>query len=54
LKEVNSQSLCSALRHLDKAFVNFFKGRAEFPRFKSKKGKNSFTVPQHVKVIGEK
>jgi putative transposase len=50
LKEVNSQSLISALRHLDTAFVNFFRSSAQFPRFKSKKGKNSFTVPQCVQV----
>lgn len=50
LKEVNSQSLIVALRHLDTAFVNFFQGRASFPRFKRKSGKNSFTVPQFVRV----
>lgn len=50
LQEVNSQSLQSSLRHLDTAFVSFFQGRAKFPRFKSKKGKNSFTVPQRVQV----
>lgn len=50
LKVINSQSLQSALRHLDKAFVNFFDGTAKFPRFKSKKAKNSFTVPQFVVV----
>jgi len=50
LKEVNSQSLQAALRHLDTAFDNFFDGRAELPRFKNKRKKNSFTVPQFVKV----
>ena len=37
LKEVNSQSLQFALRCLDTAYVNFFRGNAKFPRFKSKK-----------------
>ncbi len=46
LKEVNSQSLQFALRCLDTAYVNFFRGNAKFPRFKSKKNKNTFTVPQ--------
>jgi putative transposase len=46
LKEVNSQSLQFALRCLDTAYLNFFRGKAMFPRFKSKKNKNTFTVPQ--------
>src|SRR5690606_26092756 len=32
LKEVNSQSLQSALRCLETAYVNFFRGHAKFPR----------------------
>ena len=54
LKEVNSQTLQSALRFLDTAFVNFFRGNAKFPRFKTRKGKNSFTVPQFVEVEGDR
>ena len=50
LKEVNSQSLQFALRCLDTAFVNFFRGNAKFPRFKSRKKKNTFTVPQFAKL----
>lgn len=50
LNEVNSQALQSALRHSDKAFVNFFRGNAKLPRFKSKHRKNSLTVPQFVEV----
>jgi putative transposase len=50
LKEVNSQSLQFALRSLDTAYVNFFRGNAKFPRFKSKKKKNSFTIPQFAKL----
>jgi putative transposase len=52
LKEVNSQTLQFALRSLDTAYVNFFRGNAKFPRFKSRKNKNTFTVPQHTKVVG--
>lgn len=48
LKEVNSQSLISALMCLETAYGNFFKKRCKFPRFKSKKHKNTFSVPQHV------
>ena len=50
LKEVNSQSLQSALRCLETAYVNFYRGHAKFPRFKSKKKKNSFTIPQFAKL----
>ena len=45
LKEINSQTLQHALRHLETAYVNFFRGTAKFPNFKSKKNKNSFSVP---------
>ena len=37
LKEVNSQTLQFSLRCLDTAYVNFFRGNAHFPKFKSKK-----------------
>jgi len=54
LKEVNSQSLQFSLRCLKNAFDNFFRGKANFPKFKSKKKKNSFTVPQFTKLIENK
>lgn len=50
LSEINSQTLQHALRHLETAYVNFFKKRAKFPNFKSKKTKNSFHVPQFVEL----
>jgi len=50
LKEVNSQTLQFALRSLDTAYVNFFRGNAQFPKFKSRKHKNTFTVPQFGKL----
>ena len=50
LNEINSQTLQHALRHLETAYVNFFRGNAKFPNFKSKKSKNSFSVPQYVVV----
>lgn len=46
LKEVNSQTIQFALRSLDTAYVNFFRGTAQFPKFKSRKHKNTFTIPQ--------
>ena len=52
LNEVNSQSLQATLKNLDQAFTNFFKGRASFPKFKSKKThKFSFNVPQTISII---
>lgn len=50
LKEINSQTLQHALRHLETAYVNFFRGTAKFPNFKSKKNKNSFSVPQNCSL----
>ena len=51
LKEVNSQTLQHSLRHLESAYLNFFRGNAKFPRFKSKKDRNSFVVPQFCFVV---
>lgn len=48
LKETNSQSLQVALLDLDTAYSNFFKGRADFPKFKKKSNIGSFNVPQNV------
>jgi putative transposase len=53
LSEVNSQSLQAALEHLDKAYTRFFREKKGFPSFKSKHGKNSFSVPQNTKVSFE-
>jgi putative transposase len=51
LKEVNSQSLQMALRHLDTAYQSFFQENKGFPRFKSKKdNRQRFSVPQHSRV----
>ena len=45
LKETNSQALQHALRDLDTAYNNFFNKRAQFPRFKSKRGEQAFHIP---------
>lgn len=56
LKEVNSQTLLSALLNLDTAFSNFFRRckqgakQRSYPTFKSKHDRQSFQCPQHVKV----
>lgn len=52
LSDVNSQSLQSALRNLDTAYTNFFRNTKAvgFPRFKSRKDRQSFLCPQHCRV----
>lgn len=55
LKEINAQSLQQTIVNLDAAYTNFFKGRADFPKYKSKKkGNKSFGVPQNTKIDFEK
>lgn len=44
LKEVDSLSLANAQLHVQKAYKNFFAKRASFPRFKSKRAKQSYTT----------
>ena len=51
LKEVNSQSLQQANKHLDSAFKKFFREKKGFPKFKSRKNPvQSFGIPQNYKV----
>lgn len=50
LNEINSQSLQASLTNLEVAYLRFFKGLGQFPNFKSKKGKNSYHIPQNVKI----
>jgi len=55
LKEVNSQSLQQSIVNMNTAFENFFKGRADFPKFKKKcKGKQSFNIPQSINIDNDK
>ena len=55
LKEADSQALQMTLRHLDRAYTNFFAHRAGFPRFKKKQApRQSYAYPQRVKVEGDK
>lgn len=44
LKEVDSLALANAQLNLQKAFQNFFSGRAGFPKFKNRKSKQSYTT----------
>jgi putative transposase len=50
--ETNSQSLQAVNRNVETAFKNFFRKKADFPKFKSKKNPvQSFQVPQHYEVL---
>jgi len=48
LAEVSSVPLQQALRHLDKAFLNFFEGRAQYPTFKKKRRRQSATYTSNA------
>ena len=43
LSEVSSVPLKQGLRHLDKAYTAFFRGTSKFPRFRSRKARQSAT-----------
>lgn len=49
MKEANNQVLQFALRYLDTAYVNFFKGNTQLPKFNLRKHKNTFIVLQFDK-----
>ncbi len=48
LADVSSVPLQQALRHLDRAFVNFFEGRANYPTFKKKQKSQSATYASNA------
>jgi putative transposase len=50
LRESPSQALQHALKNLDRAFVNFFQKRTQYPRFKKRGFGDSFRFPQGFKL----
>ena len=50
LNNANSQSLQQTLMHLDTAFKRFFKNLGRYPRFKKRRGMQSFSIPQHFSI----
>ncbi|NER96912.1 MAG: IS200/IS605 family element transposase accessory protein TnpB [Symploca sp. SIO1B1] len=52
LKEPPSQILQQAALDLSSAFLNFFEGRARYPRFKNKHTKQSIRFPQGCHLTG--
>lgn len=56
LKECDSMALQESLRNLDKAFQNFFKGNARYPRFHSKHGRQSYRTRNQnngIRIVGK-
>jgi putative transposase len=53
LKEISNTSLQKSILQLEKAYLEFFKGKG-FPKFKNKYSKKSFTNDVHIKVDFDK
>ena len=51
LKDVPFHALQQALKDLDRAFKNFFEGRADFPTFKKKGRSDSFRLPDPAQFV---
>ena len=51
LRDADSQALQRSVMHLDDAFRRFFSGQARYPRFRSRRGRQSMSYPQRVKVV---
>lgn len=49
LRDADSQVIQQALKDLDSAYQNFFKGRADYPRFKRKHDRQSIRYPQRFR-----
>ena len=55
LNETDSMALQEALRNLDRAYQNFFKGNARFPKFHSKRCKQSYRTRNQgngIRIVG--
>jgi putative transposase len=54
LRDADSQVLQAKIEDLDRAFTNYFAGRAKHPRFKSRKDQQSIRYPQRFKFEGNR
>ena len=50
MNEVDSQAVQASVKKLDNAFDGFFKGKG-FPKFKSKRGRQSFQCPNNTRRV---
>lgn len=53
LKECYSQCLQQSVLNLSQAFINFFDGRAGYPTFKNRNGRQCIQYPANVKVLSD-
>jgi putative transposase len=54
LKDADSQALQQAIKDLDRAYQNFFAGRAAYPTFRRKFDRQTIRYPQRFKVSGKR
>ena len=54
LFEISAHSLQIELKYLESAYRSFFQKRAKFPRFKSKKDKQSYSLNQSLRIKNNK
>lgn len=54
LREPNAQSLQQSLGDLDRAYNAFFNRNAKFPRFKSRRSRQAFRIPQYFRIESDK
>src|ERR1700678_2650326 len=55
LNEISVASMQRTLKHLDTAYVSFFKRKTNFPNFKTKKrGDKSLTLAGRIKIKGKR
>lgn len=50
MKQIDSQALQQSISNLDRAFTNFFKSKAKFPKFKKKSARQSYRIPVAIKI----
>ena len=50
LSAVPAQALQQSLKNLERAYTNFFRKRADFPKFKKKGQRESFRIPQGFEI----
>lgn len=53
LKECYSQCLQQSVLNLSRAFINFFDGKAKYPVFKNRHGRQSIQYPANVKILSD-
>jgi len=49
LKEVSKQAIGHSLQNLGKSFQNFFENKSKFPKFKTRRSKQSFYCGESIK-----